>query len=260
ERTPTGQDRPDHRIGLRHRASHCRRVRRGWRLGGRALPRRRGRRRAQQAHGRSGGRTCRRRPGRHLGGGRGRPAVRRGGRRVRPRRHPHEQRGRRRLRRRGRRPRDRDVRPGDQDERVRGVLLLPPVRAAAQGGCRGGRQDHQRHLGPPGDPQRRRRRLRLLQGSAEDAHADARARARPDADQRQLPRPRHGPHAVQPGGHRRPRPARRAGPEHSLEASRRAGGDRPACRLPRLAGQRLRHGGDVLHGRRADDQPRARGL
>lgn len=50
---------------------------------------------------------------------------------------------------------------------VYGASSLPALRAAAQADRHGARrQDHQHHLGAPGDPQRGRRRLRLLQGRA----------------------------------------------------------------------------------------------
>ena len=58
--------------------------------------------------------------------------------------------------------------------------------------------------------------------------------ARAGPDQREQHRSRHGADTDEPGGPRRSRHARGAGPVHSLEAGRQAGGDRPTGRLPRL--------------------------
>jgi glucose 1-dehydrogenase len=67
-------------------------------------------------------------------------------------------------------------------------------------------------------------------GGAAKPHAHPRARTCAAAHQREQPGTGHGPHALQPTGHRRPGTARRASAEHPVQARRKAGRDR----APRL--------------------------
>ena len=84
--------------------------------------------------------------------------------------------------------------------------------------------------GAPGDPARAPcRRLQCRQGRAAQPHAHALPRACPGSHQRQQHRSRHGAHADEPVGDRRPQAARAAGPEHSWKRAAEP------CEVARLA-------------------------